>query len=129
MNSSVSTEKPKRVVVREIAVGEITRGFIWRRVFKELQVTVLNGLVLGADLFSLVTLWQRDPLLGSLLVVSLFTAIIVAAFMGALIPLVMNRIKIDPAIATGPFIAVLSDMIGLVIYMSFATHYVTRVAK
>ncbi|UCG52520.1 MAG: magnesium transporter [Candidatus Latescibacterota bacterium] len=117
------------VVVREIAVGEISTGYIWRRVFRELQVTVLNGIVLGALLFALVTAWQRELSLGLLLLVSLLTVTFVAAFLGTLIPLVMNRMKIDPAIATGPFITVLSDIVGLVIYMTFATYYVSYISR
>ncbi|UCH85216.1 MAG: magnesium transporter [Candidatus Latescibacterota bacterium] len=117
------------VVVREIAVGELSPGFIWRRVFRELQVTVFNGLVLGAVLFALVMLWQRDVGLGLLLLISLFTVTVAAAFMGAFIPLLMNRMKIDPAIATGPFITVLSDITGLVIYMTFATYYVAHISR
>jgi magnesium transporter len=117
------------VVVREIAVGEISPGHVWRRVFRELKVTVFNGFVLGVILFALVMLWQRDVGLGLLLVISLFTVTVVAAFMGALIPLLMNRMKIDPAIATGPFITVLSDITGLAIYMTFATYYVAYISR
>lgn len=112
------------VVVREIALGQVSTASIWRRVFREMQVTVLNGAVLGILLFGIVFSWQRDVTLGLLLVCTLLSVTGVSAFLGASIPLVINRMKIDPAIATGPFITVTSDIIGLVIYMTFATFYV-----
>jgi magnesium transporter len=117
------------VVVREIALGQIQTSHIWRKVFRELQVTLLNGLVLGIILFSVVYLWQRDVYLGALLWGSLMSVTVVAAVMGASLPLILNRIKIDPAIATGPFVTVSNDIIGLSIYMAFASYYITLVTK
>jgi magnesium transporter len=114
------------VVVREIALGQVSTASISRRVFREMQVTLLNGVVLGALLFGIVSFWQKDMGLGLLLLSTLLAVTFVSAFIGAFIPLVMSRTKIDPAIATGPFITVTSDIIGLVIYMSFATFYVAH---
>jgi magnesium transporter len=113
------------VVVREIALGEVSAAHIWRRVFREFQVTFVNGLVLGGILFAVVTFWRQEPSLGVLLWATLLTVTVVAAFMGALIPLLMKRVNIDPAIATGPFITVMSDIVGLLIYMAFATYYIS----
>jgi len=117
------------VVVREIAIGEISATHIGRRVFRELQVTFFNGLILGAILFGIVTMWHQEPTRGLLLWATLLTVTVVAAFMGALIPLLMNRTNIDPAIATGPFITVMSDIVGLLIYMAFATYYVSVITS
>lgn len=113
------------VVVREIAVGQIATTRIWRRVFRELQVTFLNGFVLGTLSFIVVTLWQQEPNLGLLLWMTLMSVTITSALMGVLVPLLLNRLGIDPAIATGPFITVVSDILGLVIYLAFATVYVS----
>jgi magnesium transporter len=113
------------VVVREIAVGEVAMARRGRRVFRELLVTLLNGLLLGALLFAIVAAWQRDVGLALMLWMTLMTVTVVASFMGASIPFVMKRMKIDPAIATGPFITVVSDIIGLAIYLTFATRYIS----
>jgi magnesium transporter len=115
------------VVVREIALGQVSATSIWRRVFRELVVTLSNAVVLGVLLFGIVWFWQRQVSLGLLLFCTLLAVTVVSAFLGAFLPLVMNRMKIDPAIATGPFITVTSDIMGLIIYMSFATFYVARV--
>jgi magnesium transporter len=115
------------VVVREIAVGETSLGHGGKRVFRELLVTLLNGLMLGALLFVIVFAWQRDTGLAMMLWMTLMTVTIVASFMGVSIPFAMKRANIDPAIATGPFITVVSDIVGLVIYLTFATRYMSLV--
>ena len=112
------------VVVREIAVGHDSVGRVWRRVFRELQVALLNDLVLGIILFAVVTIWQGEVGLGLLLWVTLICVTCVSAFLGAIVPLTMHRMKIDPAIAAGPFITVSSDVVGLLIYMVIATNYI-----
>ena len=112
------------VVVREIAVGHDSVGRLWRRVARELQVALLNDLVLGIILFAVVTVWQGEVGLGLLLWVTLICVTCVSAFLGAIVPLTMHRMKIDPAIAAGPFITVSSDVVGLLIYMVIATNYI-----
>jgi magnesium transporter len=113
------------VVVRELALKEIAIGRTWRRIFKELQVALINGFILGAILFTFVNIWRHEAGLGMLMWVSLVSVVMVAAFMGASVPLLLNRLKIDPAIATGPFISVSNDIVGLAIYLALATHYLS----
>jgi magnesium transporter len=114
------------VVVRELALGQIDIYHTGRRVGKELLVALINGAILGSILFVAVYVWQRDVDLALLLLVSLLMVIIVAAFIGASVPLLLEKWKIDPAIATGPFITVSNDIIGLAIYLSLATIYLSR---
>jgi magnesium transporter len=114
------------VVVRELALGEIDVMRMGRRVLRELQVAAINGIVLAAILFVAVVAWRRDTGLGILLFGSLMLVIFVAAFIGASVPLLFQRWRIDPAIATGPFITVCNDIIGLAIYLSLASVYLTR---
>jgi magnesium transporter len=114
------------VVVRELALGQIDVMRMGQRVGREMLVAFMNGLILGVILFAAVLLWQRDVDLAVLLLVSLLIVIAVAAFIGASVPLLLERMKIDPAIATGPFITVSNDIIGLAIYLSLATVYLSR---
>jgi len=114
------------VVVRELALGEIDVMRMGRRVLRELQVAAINGTVLAAILFIAVVAWRRDTGLGVLLFGSLMLVIFVAAFIGSSVPLLFQRWRIDPAIATGPFITVCNDIIGLAIYLSLASVYLAR---
>jgi magnesium transporter len=115
------------VVVRELALGEIDLKHTGRRILKELAVALLNGIVLGILLFGIVFLWKQDPGLGGLIGLSLVIVMFVAAFIGSSVPLLLHRMKIDPAIATGPFITVSNDIIGLAIYMALATYYLSHI--
>jgi magnesium transporter len=113
------------VVVREIAVGQSTSIRIGRRLLRELVVTLIIGVVLGAILFAIAAIWRGDMQLAGLLFVTLLSVTVVSAVVGAATPLLMHRAGIDPAIATGPFITVSCDVIGLIIYLSFATYYIS----
>jgi magnesium transporter len=114
------------VVVREIALGQIDLLRMGRRVVKELQVAIINAVVLSGLLFAAVFAWRRDAGLGLLLFGSLWIVIIAASFIGSSAPLLFHRWRIDPAIATGPFITVCNDIVGLVIYLSLASAYLSR---
>lgn len=114
------------VVVREMALGQVDLARTGRRLVKELLVAVLNGMVLGTVLFLVVLLWRGEMALGLLLWASLMIVILVAAFIGASVPLLFQRWRIDPGIATGPFITVLNDIVGLTIYLSLARAYLSR---
>jgi magnesium transporter len=114
------------VVVRELSLGQIDVRHTSSRVLKELVVALINGVILGAVLFIIVVVWRQEVELAALLLCSLLSVILVAAFMGASIPLVLEKWNIDPAIATGPFITVSNDIIGLVIYLSMANFYLSH---
>ena len=114
------------VVVRELSLGQLKVRHMGRRVLKEMVVASINGVILGAVLFIIVMVWRQEVALASLLLCSLLSVILVAAFIGALVPLVLEKWNIDPAIAAGPFITVSNDIIGLVIYLSMANLYLSR---
>lgn len=115
------------VVVRELALKEIDMNHLGRRFFRELQVALLNGVILSSILFTVIYLWQHDVGLGVLLCVSLMTVVCFTSFLGASFPLLLDRLKIDPAVATGPFITVASDMTGIAIYLTLATIYLSMI--
>ncbi len=114
------------VVVREIALGQVDIRRIGSRVMREVAVALLNGLVLGVLLFLIAFAWQRDAGLGVLLFASLVMVMLTAAFMGVSVPLLLNRWGVDPAIATGPFVSLSNDVVGLAIYLGMAGVYLSH---
>jgi len=78
---------------------------------------LLNGLLLATLIFGIAYFFENAQL-GFVVSISLFTVILCAAIFGTLIPLLLNKYNIDPALATGPFITTLSDVAGLFIYFS-----------
>jgi magnesium transporter len=104
------------IVVQGIASNSLGLESTSKKLFKELLVALLNGLILSGLLF-LYNFFVSDNLALTFTVsTSLFVVIIFAAVFGTLIPLLLNRVKIDPALATGPFITTMNDIMGLMIY-------------
>ena len=109
------------IVVRELAVGGVSVVHTGGKLLRELKVSIINGLVLGSVLLAIVSLWQKDYRLGVLLSVCMMTIILWATLMGAVVPLLLRKMNVDPALATGPFITTSNDILGILIYLGIAT--------
>jgi magnesium transporter len=105
------------IVVQSLAKGNDQFGSIFKKIGKEALVAVVNGLVLSAIIYGIAYVFDSSTL-GLVVSLSLFTVIMFAAVFGTLIPLMLDRYKIDPALATGPFITTLNDVLGLFIYLT-----------
>jgi magnesium transporter len=103
------------IVVQSIANGTNQFSSILSKVKKEALLGMLNGLVCSIIIF-LITWLLQNVMLGISVSIALFIVIFFAAIFGTLIPLVLNKYNIDPAVATGPFITTLNDVFGLFIY-------------
>ena len=104
------------IVVQGLANESIKIDTIFRKLVKELGVALLNGIICSTIIFGATfTLYERIDL--SLTVsLSLLAVIVFAALFGTFVPLTLEKYKIDPALATGPFITTVNDVLGLVIY-------------
>ena len=111
------------IVVRSLAFMEGGASALWPRVFRELRVAVLNGFIIGSLLFAVIAIWKHDPVFGLVGGTAILLVMINSAAFGALVPYVLNKLNIDPAIATGPFITTANDIFGLLIYLGTATLY------
>jgi magnesium transporter len=105
------------VVVQSLANGTNQFSSILARVKKEALLGLLNAFICSVVIF-LITWLLETPLLGITVSLALFTVIIIAAILGTLIPLVLDKYGVDPAVATGPFITTMNDVVGLFIYFS-----------
>lgn len=106
------------IVVQSLAKGnDIFYGNILKKIGKEALVAIVNGLLLSILIYSIGLVFENSTL-AIVVSLSLFTVIIFAAIFGTLIPLLLDRYNIDPALATGPFITTLNDVLGLFIYFT-----------
>ena len=106
------------IVVQSLASGAKDLETSFSRWIKEISVALLNASVLGLIIFGYNQLIGSEMALTYTVTLALFSVVIFASLFGTLIPLVLNRIKIDPAVATGPFITTLNDIIGMFLYLS-----------
>jgi magnesium transporter len=104
------------IIVQGIASNSLGFESTYRKLGKEIVVALLNGIILSGILFLYNYFISKNLALTFTVSSSLFVVIIFAAVFGTLIPLLLHRVKIDPALATGPFITTMNDIMGLFIY-------------
>ncbi len=105
------------IVVQGIASNNIDLSGIVGKLFKEFRVALLNGIVCAIIIFLFIFLVDSDLKLGLTVGLSLLAVIIFAGIFGTLVPLLLHKRNIDPALATGPFITTSNDVIGLFLYL------------
>lgn len=105
------------IVVQSLAKGNDPFDSILRKVGKEALLGLVNGVLCAGLIFGIAYVFNNLAL-AMVVSISLFTVILFAAVFGTMIPLVLNRYKIDPALASGPFITTMNDVLGLFIYFT-----------
>lgn len=113
------------IVVRGLATGEIGMRDIRKRLWREIRVTLLIGLMLALLVLGIVTLWQNNIRFAGVLAGTLILVVINASLFGSMVPFLLKKINIDPALATGPFISAFNDVVGLLIYFAVLTFSLT----
>ncbi len=114
-----------------VMVKGLTSGHLWlkeslRKLFKELLVAILNGTIISAILFAATFYFFDDIYFLTVLSFSLLIIIVFATMLGASIPIILKNLNIDPAVATGPFVSTMNDIIGLLIYMTLITLFIIK---
>lgn len=105
------------IVVQSLAKGNDVFGSILKKIGKEALIALTNGIFLSSIIYG-ICLFLENTTLAIVVSLSLFTVIIFAAIFGTLIPLLLDKYRIDPALATGPFVTTLNDVLGLFIYFT-----------
>ncbi len=106
------------IVVQSIANNTVGLESTFRKIMKEISVAFVNGFTCAA-ITLVYNIFMADTLALTLTVsISLLAVILFASVFGTFIPLALHRFKIDPAVATGPFITTMNDIIGLLVYLS-----------
>jgi magnesium transporter len=106
------------LVVQGLANNTLKTDDLRSRLTKEVLVALLNGIICASLIFTFNFIFYQDLRLGFTVAIALITVILFASFFGTVIPLILNYYKIDPALATGPFITTLNDVIGLFVYFA-----------
>ena len=111
------------LIVRGLATGDITFVNIGKRLWMELRVALLNGLICGVILGVVVGFWLGDFRLGAMVALALVFIILISGIIGSAVPLALHRLNVDPALASGPFVTTSNDIIGLLIYLAIVTSF------
>jgi magnesium transporter len=115
MGGNIGTQSAT-IVVRGFATGRVDFDNLGRFLFKESIVSFIIGLACGLIAGAVALLWQGDWILGVTVAVSMTVAIIASALLGVLVPYLFRAIKIDPAVAAGPTVTTVNDIVAIGIY-------------
>ncbi|MDE6536855.1 MAG: magnesium transporter [Muribaculaceae bacterium] len=109
------------IVVQGLANGRLDLNSFWPQIWKGVRVALLNAIVISAVVLCYTLLTQPgDYALCFAVSSSLFCVVIFATVFGTLVPLTLEKLKVNPALATGPFIQITNDVVGLLIYVGMA---------
>ena len=108
------------IVVQTLASSNVFIGTMGKRLIKVFFVAVVNGAILSLMVFGLIILINKDQSLAMTVSFALFSVVLLASFMGTVTPLILNRLGVNPALASGPFITTTNDLLGLAVYFSVA---------
>jgi len=111
------------LVIRGLALHQIGRTNALILVGKELAVGALNGFFWALTVAIITGLWFENPAIGVLIGSALIINLICAGFAGATIPMLLNRIGVDPALAGGVILTTITDVVGFLTFLGFATLY------
>ena len=107
------------IIVQGLANDDI-KGGILPRVLKEMLLALFNGIILAVLLFACTWIWKGSLASAIAISISLIVVIIIAGIIGTFTPMFLHKNKIDPALATGPFITTCNDIFGILIYFWIA---------
>ena len=119
--SGCSGNQAVAVSMRELSLGLVRPSELMRVLLKEASLGVVNGLALGIILGFVAYFWKGSPFLGLVVGGALAVNTVVAVSLGGLIPLLLKRIKLDPALVSSPLLTTVTDMCGFFFVLSFAT--------
>jgi len=109
------------LIVRSLALGEITLRDSWRTLAREALIGVLNGVIFGLAVGLLGLFWQQNATIGVVVGCAMLLNLIGAAIFGALVPLGLRLCKIDPALASGVIVTTVTDVTGNLCLLGLAT--------
>lgn len=113
------------VIVRGLATNEPEKGIMTKVILRELRVGIMIGTICGGLVALLAYFWQGSSILGLVVGSSLFLTLIIGTLAGTIIPFILAKLKVDPAVASGPLITTLNDIFSLSVYFGTASIFIS----
>lgn len=108
------------IVVQGLASYNAFEDSLFQKMIKVLFVAVVNGIILALIVFGIVIFSTSDQAMAGTVAIALFSVVLLASFMGTITPLILDKVGINPAMASGPFITTANDLLGLTVYFLVA---------
>jgi magnesium transporter len=111
------------VAVRALATKDLTGSNVWRVLMREVLVGLINGVIFAVTMGIVGVVWFGGPELGYVIAAAMVINLVVAGFAGAAIPVVMDRLGVDPALGSGTFVTTVTDVVGFVAFLGLAAMF------
>jgi magnesium transporter len=108
------------VIVRKLALGEISQGDAFRSIKKEISISLMNGFLFAIVMGMIAWAWFDMPMLGVIIGLSMIINLFMAGFFGAIIPLALKWLKVDPAIGSTVILTTITDVVGFFSFLGLA---------
>jgi magnesium transporter len=108
------------LIVRGIALGNITAREAWNPLMKQLITGLIQGLAVGLAVGLSVFLWKGNAFLGLIMFIAILGNMLVAVLMGTLIPLILKSLNLDPALASAVLVTAVTDSVGFALFLGLA---------
>ena len=109
------------VVVRQLALGDIAKNDAWRTIKKEVILSLANGLIFAVVIGVIAAIWFDKGMLGIVIALSMIINLLSAGFFGSMVPLVLKRLEVDPAIGSTVILTTVTDIVGFFSFLGLAT--------
>ena len=108
------------VAVRALATRDLTTANVWRVIRREVLVGLINGAVFAVVMGIVGVVWFGSPMLGLVIAVAMVINLVIAGLAGTVIPVVLEKMGIDPALASGAFVTTVTDVVGFFAFLGLA---------
>ena len=108
------------VAVRAIATKDLTGSNVWRVIRREVLVGLVNGILFAVVMGIIGAVWFSMPMLGVVVAVAMFVNLVIAGLAGTGIPVLLEKMGVDPALASGAFVTTVTDVVGFFVFLALA---------
>lgn len=109
------------VTVRALAMNQLTESNTLRAIQREISIALLNGLTIAVVIGAAVALFYGHPLLGGVIATAMLANILIAGLAGVIVPVTLDRLDADPAVASSVFVTMTTDSMGFLVFLGLAT--------
>ena len=109
------------VTVRALAMNQLSATNTWRAVRREMAIALLNGSTVAVVIGLVVSLIFHNPMLGGVIAIAMLGNIVIAGFAGVFVPLILDKMRVDPAISSSIFVTMTTDSMGFLIFLGLAS--------
>ncbi|MEE9427755.1 MAG: magnesium transporter [Paracoccaceae bacterium] len=108
------------VAVRALATRDLTGANVWRVIRREALVGLVNGMIFAAVMGVVGALWFGTPILGVVIALAMLVNLLVAGLAGIMVPVALEKVGVDPALASGAFVTTVTDVVGFLAFLGLA---------